>query len=51
MLEAFSLVAFAGVVYVFLVVVPVAIEKLSSKEFRQAYFAHLSDKNVHSFGK
>lgn len=51
MLEALSLVAFAGVVYLFLVVVPVMIEKCSSEEFRHAYFSHLGDKSVHSYGK
>lgn len=51
MFEALSVVLFAGIVYLFLVVVPATIERFSSEEFRRAYFSHLSEKNVHSFGK
>ncbi len=50
-LEMLSVVLFAGVVYTFLVVVPSVIEKLSSEDFRRAYFSHLAEKSVHSYGK
>ncbi len=51
MLEALGLVVFAGVVYLFLVVVPTVVEKVSSEEFKEAYFNHLGDKSVNSYGK
>jgi len=47
----FSVVLFAVVIYMFLVIVPSVIEKLSSEEFRKAYFSHLAEKSVHSYGK
>lgn len=46
-----SIVLFAGLIYLFLVIIPVAIEKLSSEEFKKAYFSHLSERSVHSYGK
>ena len=51
MFEVLNLMAFAGVVYLCVVVVPVVIEKVSSEEFKKAYFSHLSSKKIHSFGK
>ncbi len=51
MLEGLSVLLFAGVTYLFLIVVPSLVEKFSSEEFRQAYFSHLSEKSLHSFGK
>ena len=51
MLELLSLVFFAVIVYTFLVIVPTVVEKLSSEEFREAYFAHLSSRHITSFGK
>lgn len=51
MLEIISIILFAGITYTFLIVVPTIVEKVSSAEFRKAYFSHLSEKSVHSFGK
>ncbi len=51
MLELFSLVFFGLVVYTFLVIVPTTVEKLSSEEFKSAYWAHLSSIHTTSFGK
>lgn len=51
MFEALSLVVFAGIVYLFLVIVPTIVENISSEEFRCAYFRHLSKPHVNSFGK
>lgn len=50
MFEALGLVFFAGVVYLFLIVVPAIIENATSEEFRCAYFRHLSKPHVNSFG-
>ena len=51
MFEAFGLVFFAGVVYLFLVVVPTAIEFIGNEEFSGAYFKHLAKPHVNSFGR
>ncbi len=51
MVEMLGLAVFAGVVYLFLVVVPTVVEKVSSEEFKQAYFSHLGDASVNSYGK
>ena len=51
MFEAFGLIFFAAVVYLFLVVVPSVVESLSDEEFRCAYFRYLSEKHVNSFGR
>ena len=51
LLELSSIVLFAGLIYAFLIVIPSAIEKLSSEEFRRAYFSHLAEKSVNSYGK
>ena len=50
-LEILSVMLFAGLIYMFLVVVPSAIEKFSSEEFKRAYFSHLGERSVHSYGK
>ena len=46
-----GLAVFACVVYLFLVVVPTMVEKFASEEFKEAYFAHLGDTSVNSYGK
>ena len=51
MVELLSLVFFGTIVYVSLVVVPTAVERFSSEEFRNAYFSHLASKNINSYGK
>jgi len=51
MLELLSLVFFACIVYTFLVIVPTIVERMSSEEFRSAYFAHLSSPHLNSYGK
>lgn len=51
MIEMISLVFFGLIVYTFLVVIPTMVEKLSSDEFREAYFSYLSSKHVNSYGK
>ena len=51
MFEMLGLAVFAGVVYLFLVVVPSVVEKLSSEEFKKSYFSHLGDMSVNSYGK
>ncbi len=51
MFEAFGLVFFAGVVYLFLVVVPTAIEFIGNEEFSSSYFKHLAKPHVNSFGR
>ncbi len=51
MLEMISLVFFGLVVYTFLVIIPTVVEKMTSEEFRNAYFSHLSSIHVNSFGK
>ena len=50
-MEALGLVLFAGIVYLFLVVVPSIVEKVQDPEFRKSYFAYLSEKTIHSMGK
>jgi len=51
MFEMLGLAFFAGVVYLFLVVVPTVIENLCSEEFRASYFKHLAQPHVNSFGR
>ena len=51
MLELFSLIFFGFIVYTFLVIVPAIVENFASEEFRAAYFAHLANKCVNSYGK
>ena len=51
MIELLSLTLFAGIVGVFLIGIPVVVEKLSSEEFCARYFSHLSERTLHSFGK
>jgi len=51
MLELFGLVFFGFVVYTFLVIVPTIVENFTSEEFRAAYFAHLADRCINSYGK
>ena len=51
MIELLSLTLFAGIVGVFLIGIPVVVEKLSSDEFCSRYFSHLSERTLHSFGK
>lgn len=51
MFEALSLVFFAAVVYLFLVVVPAVIEYFGSEEFANSYFKHLSKSYLNSFGR
>lgn len=51
MFEALGLVFFAGVVYLFLIVVPALVENFSSQEFKYAYFKHLSNPHLNSFGR
>lgn len=51
MLEMLSVMFFGLIVYTFLVVIPTLVEKFSSQEFREAYFANLSSKHVNTFGR
>jgi len=51
MFEALGLIVFAGVIYLFLVVVPTVVEKVSSKEFKESYFSYLGEKTLNSYGK
>jgi hypothetical protein len=51
MFETLGLILFAVVIYTFLIVIPTVVEKVSSPEFRKAYFAYLGKKSIHSFGK
>ncbi len=51
MFEAFGLVFFAGIVYLFLVVIPTVVEYSCDEEFTSAYFRHLSEPHVNSFGR
>ena len=51
MLELLSLIFFGCIIYTFLVIVPTAVEKLSSEEFKNAYFYHLSSIHLNSYGK
>ena len=50
-MEALSLVLFAGVVYLLLVVVPSVVEKVSTPEFKKSFFAYMGKTSIHSFGK
>ena len=51
MIEMVSLVFFGLIVYTFLVIIPTAVENLSSEEFRASYFAHLASRYINSYGK
>lgn len=51
MFEILSLVVFAGVFCLFMIVVPTVIEKCSSEEFKKSYMEHLSKTYLHSYGK
>ncbi|MCX4275372.1 MAG: hypothetical protein OSJ27_06285 [Candidatus Gastranaerophilales bacterium] len=51
MFEILSLVVFAGVFCLFMIVVPSVVEKCTSKEFKQSYLKHLSSAYLHSYGK
>ncbi len=51
MLELFSLVFFGFIVYALLVVIPSVVERLTSEEFKSAYFSHLASRYVNSYGR
>ena len=51
MLELFSLMFFGFIVYTVLVIIPSVVERLTSEEFRCAYFAHLASRWVNSYGR
>ncbi len=51
MFEALGIVFFALIVYLFLVVIPAAIEYFGSEEFAGSYFKHLSQSHLNSFGR
>lgn len=51
MLEMFGLIFFGLIVYTFLVIVPTMVERLTSDEFKSAYFRHLASRCVNSYGK
>ncbi len=51
MLEMMSLIFFGFIVYTFLVVVPTIVERVSSEEFKDAYFSHLASRFINSYGK
>ncbi len=51
MFEAFGLVFFAAIVYLFLVVIPAVVEYFGSEEFANSYFEHLSKNHLNSFGR
>ena len=51
MFEALGLVFFAAIVYLFLVVIPAAVEYFGSEEFASSYFKHLSQSHLNSFGR
>ncbi len=51
MFEALSLLVFAGVFCLFMIVIPSAVEKFSSEEFKKSYMEHLSKAYLHSYGK
>ena len=51
MLELFSLVFFALIVYTFLVIVPTMVERMGSEEFMASYYRHLASRSINSFGK
>jgi len=51
MLEFFSLIFFGLIVYTFLIIVPSIVENFATEEFRAAYFAHLANKWVNTYGK
>ncbi|MBQ4647375.1 MAG: hypothetical protein IJB79_08505 [Candidatus Gastranaerophilales bacterium] len=51
MLELISLVFFGMFVYTVLVIIPTAVEYLSSEDFRCAYFSHLASRSINSYGR
>ena len=51
MIEMLCLVFFGMIVYTFLVIVPTAVENLSSDEFKSAYYSHLASRWINSYGK
>jgi len=51
MFEMFSLVFFGLIVYTFLVIVPTIVERVTSEEFKSAYFKHLASRFLNSYGK
>ncbi len=51
MFEILSLIVFAGVFCLFMIVVPTVVEKCSSEEFKKSYMKHLSKAYLHSYGK
>lgn len=51
MIEMLSLVFFGVVIYTVLIVIPTMVERVTSDEFKEAYFGHLSSKHVNSYGK
>jgi len=51
MIEALSLIVFAGVFCLLMIVVPSVVEKVSSEEFKKSYIKHLSKNYLHSYGK
>lgn len=51
MLELLGLIFFGCIVYTFLVIVPTIVEKLTSEEFKIAYFEHLASAHLNSYGK
>ncbi len=51
MLEMLSLIVFAGICYLMLIVIPSVIEKVTSEEFKKSYIKFLSKPSLHSYGK
>lgn len=51
MLEMFSLILFAGICYLMLIVIPTVVEKITSEEFKKSYIKFLSKTDLHSYGK
>ncbi len=51
MFEALGLVFFAGIVHLFLIVVPTIVENVSNPEFKKSYLKNLSEKYINSFGR
>lgn len=51
MLELISLIFFGCIVYTFLVIVPTIVEKITSEDFKVAYFKHLASAHLNSYGK
>lgn len=51
MLEMLGLILFSVVIYTFLVIVPILVEKLASEDFKNSYFSHLVSAKINSYGK